>query len=85
MGTDSGKPKDGRVASGAAGKPRTSYSPREDATPEGEAAALASVYAFLLGRVDSGSLVVESARDEGPRSGHPGGAHAKETDAEGCA
>jgi len=61
------------------------YSPREAATTEGEAAALASVYAFLLGRVDSGSLVGESTRDEGPRSGPLEGAHAKETDAEGCA
>lgn len=48
METDARNPADRRVGRSAADAPSVVYVPRADATPEGELAALAAVYAFAL-------------------------------------
>ncbi|MDQ3316514.1 MAG: hypothetical protein M3522_04175 [Actinomycetota bacterium] len=50
MGTEARNPNDRRAGRGAADAPRVAYVPRADATPEGELAALAAAYAFVLDR-----------------------------------
>lgn len=44
--------------------PRIIYRPREDATPEGELAALAAVYAFILERHKAKDIVPKSGDEE---------------------
>ena len=47
--------------------PRIVYSPRPDATPEGELNALATVYAFLVNRKESADPAPEpESRDAAP-------------------
>jgi hypothetical protein len=45
-----------------AGDSRVSYSPRPDATPEGELAALAAVYAFVIGAHEQKKTVATATR-----------------------
>jgi hypothetical protein len=49
---------------------RIVYTPREDATPEGELAALATVYAFILKCHEQKELATEAGDDNGNETGH---------------
>ncbi len=63
---------------GAMGSPCVSYVPREDATPEGELAALAAVYRFVLERHDERKEGLgnesegEGARSSSSQNRYPG-------------
>jgi hypothetical protein len=51
-------------SSGKGADDRISYSPRQDATPEGELAALAAVYAFVLQCSKQRQIAVEISDSE---------------------
>jgi hypothetical protein len=49
---------------GGAGDSRVTYSPRPDATPEGELTALAAVYRFLLDRRERSDVAAADGPEE---------------------
>ena len=63
----------GKVSEPQSDTPRAVYTPREDATPEGELAALAAVYAFMLNCHEGRSRSAQVSDDENRTEvGHAG-------------
>jgi hypothetical protein len=54
----------GRNQAASPDNPRVAYFPRKDATPEGELAALAAVYRFLLDRRERSDVAAADGPEE---------------------